>query len=138
MALAYCLLDSAIHYFLYGESEFQLMPSDFNEFWMRSIILVLLIGFGAFADHYTNRIIEKDLQKYGVYIAMLEATQHILNNFLQGMIYFRYLVEKNDDIDQETMELYDQNITDAANQVNNLKHIQNPTRESIRERFLPS
>jgi len=138
IALAYWLLDSAIHHLAYGESKFQLIPSDFNELWMRSIILVLLICFGVFADHYTNKIIEKDLQKYGVYIAMLEATQHILNNFLQGMIYFRYLVEKSDDIDQETMELYDQNITDTANRVNNLKNIQNPTREIIRERFLPN
>ena len=69
---------------------------------------------------------------------MLDAMQHILNNFLQGMIYFRYLVEKNDDIDQETMEIYDRNITDTANRVNNLKNIQNPTRETIRERFLPN
>jgi hypothetical protein len=69
---------------------------------------------------------------------MLEATHHILNNFLQGMVYFRYLVGKNDDADQEILELFDQNITDAASQVSNLDHIQNPTGEIIRERYLPN
>jgi hypothetical protein len=137
VAVSYWLLDSIVHYFGYGESEFELIPSDFNEMWMRSVILILLIAFGIFADYHTHRIIEKDLQKHDVYAAMLDATQHILNNFLQNMVYFRYLAEKSSDIGQETIELYDQTIIDTANQVNNLKNIQNPTRESIRERFLP-
>jgi hypothetical protein len=138
VALSYWLLDSAIHYFVYGESEFELIPSDFNEMWMRSIILILLIAFGIFTDYHTNKIIEKDLQKHDVYTTMLDATQHILNNFLQNMVYFRYLAEKSGDIGQETLELYDKTIIDTADQVNNLKNIQNPSKKTITERFLPA
>ena len=137
VALLYWLLDSTVHYFAYGESEFELMPSDFNEMWMRSVILILLIAFGIFADYHTRRIIEKDLQKHDVYAAMLDATQHILNNFLQNMVYFRYLAEKSSDMGQETIELYDRTIIDTADQVNNLKNIQDPSKEKIIERFLP-
>jgi len=137
VALSYWLLDSSIHYFVYGESEFEILPSDINELWMRFIIFILLIAFGIFADSHTNRIIDKDLQKYDVYIAMLGATQHILNNFLQSMFFFRDIAEKSDDIGQETIELYDQAIIDTTNQIKNLEDIQNPTKEAISERYLP-
>lgn len=58
LALSFWLLDSAIHYHWYSEQEFEIIPSDNNELWMRSAIFILLTTFGLFAD-FTSRKINK-------------------------------------------------------------------------------
>ena len=57
-ALLFWFLDSLIHYFWYGELEFEMVPSDTNELWMRSSIFVLLTTFGLFADVQSRKSIK--------------------------------------------------------------------------------
>ncbi len=47
LALAFWFGDSCIHFFLYGEPVFQIIPQDINELWMRTTIVILLVAFGA-------------------------------------------------------------------------------------------
>lgn len=136
-ALSYWLFDSLIHYLVYGEFEFELVPSDFNELWMRCIIVILLIIFGVFADYHTNKIIKKDLEKQDVYITMLAATKHILNNFLQGIKLFRDIAGKSKDIDEEILNLFDKTIDDTVKQINNFDEIKDPDKKTIEDNFLP-
>ena len=137
LALSYWALDSIVHYFLYKELEFEIIPHDTNELWMRIVIFILLIFFGFFADHHTYKIIKKEKEKQEVYKAMVNASQHILNNFLQSMTLIRDVADHSNDIDKKIIQLYDQTINNTANQINNLKNIQNPSKENIEERFLP-
>ena len=60
LALASWFLDSAIHYFWYNELEFEIIPSDSNELWMRTSIFILLAAFGLFADFTSRKLIEKN------------------------------------------------------------------------------
>ncbi len=60
IALSFWFLDSAIHYFWYNELEFEIIPSDSNELWMRTAIFILLSAFGLFADFSSRKIIEKN------------------------------------------------------------------------------
>lgn len=136
-AFSYWFFDSAVHYFIYSELEFEIIPSNLNELWMRLIIFLLLITFGIFADYHTNKIIKKDIEKNDVYLVMLSASQHILNNFLQSMFLFRDVAGNSKDIDQETLDLYDKTINNTIGQINNLKNIKTPSKETIEERFLP-
>lgn len=46
LALAFWLADSCIHYFLYREPTFQLIPQDINELWMRTVICFLILSLG--------------------------------------------------------------------------------------------
>lgn len=46
LAFAFWLADSCIHYFLYREPAFQLIPQDINELWMRMVIFLLILGMG--------------------------------------------------------------------------------------------
>jgi len=57
LALGSWIFDSMIHYFLYGESEFEIIPSDHNDLWMRSSLFILLTFFGFFADITSSKII---------------------------------------------------------------------------------
>ena len=63
LAFLIWFLDSLIHYFWYGESEFEIIPSDFNDLWMRISIFVVLAAFGLFADHQSKKSIEKNMMK---------------------------------------------------------------------------
>ena len=136
-ALSYWLLDSFAHYFIYGELEFEIIPTDLDELWMRLLIFLLLIIFGIFADYHTNKIFLKNIEKNDVYKTMLNATNHILNNFLQKMMLFRDVANKSKDFDKEIIETYDKVISDTVKQIKNLEDIKNPSKETIENKFLP-
>lgn len=68
---------------------------------------------------------------------MTNATQHILNNFLQSRMLFRGIAKENSTIDQEIFESYDQAIKTTIEQIDNLKNIQNPDKKTIEDKFLP-
>ena len=57
--------DSFVHYFWYSE-EFEIIPSDGNELWMRSTIFVLLVAFGLFADYKSRTSITESIRKLQV------------------------------------------------------------------------
>jgi hypothetical protein len=136
-AFSYWFFDSSVHYFGYGELEFEIIPSDFNELWMRCIIFTLFISFGIFADYHTNKIIKKNEEKYNVYKAMLSAMHHIQNNFLNKMILFRYEAENCKDFNRDTLKQYDCVVDETTMQINNLDNIQNPCMEIIEDRYMP-
>ena len=135
--VAFWLIDSVIHFFVYNEVQFELIPSETNELWMRCIIVFLLVTFSIFADSQMKKTAKKEQEKKEIYISMLNANQHILNNFLQAMMLFRAAADKSDDIDEEIITLYDQTIEKTIAQINNLHDIQEPNKKTIEERFLP-
>ena len=84
-----------------------------------------------------DELIAANQEKIEIYEAMLGATQHILNNFLQKMTLFRSISENSNNPDRKTTEFYNQTIKETTEKINNLKSIQNPSKETIKERFLP-
>ena len=135
--VAYWMFDSAMHYFVYNEIIFEFIPSDNDELWMRSFIVFLLISFAIFADSHARKIAEKEQEKMEVYISMLNANQHILNNFLQAMMMLRRAADKSKDIDDNAIAFYDKAIKKTMTQINNLHGITEPNKSTIEERFLP-
>lgn len=63
VALLSWFFDSFIHYFWYGELEFEIIPSDANDLWMRSTIFLLLAAFGLFADYKSKNSIAESIKK---------------------------------------------------------------------------
>lgn len=136
-ALLFWILESTIHYFIFNDHEFELIPQEANELWMRIIIFILLISFGLFAERHSNKLIEKEKEKQEIYKTMVNASQHILNNFLQSMTLFRDIAANSNGIDEKLIPLYDQTIKTTTDQINNLKHIQHPSKKTIEEKFMP-
>ncbi len=130
LALAYWFFDSAVHYLAYGELEFEFIPSDFNEFWMRTVIFILLLAFGVFADYHTNKIVEKDAEKHGVYMAMLGVTRHILNNFSNKIVLFRSETEDSKAFNIDILKIYDQVMDDTIAQIKNLEDMKRVQQEN--------
>lgn len=135
--IVYWLLDSAVNFFIYDGLQFELLPSDTNELWVRCVIIFLLTTFSIFADLQTKKIAKKEQEKNEIYISMLNANQHILNNFLQAMMLFRSAADKSNDINEDVLALYDETIKNTITQINNLHGIQEPNKKTIEDRFLP-
>ena len=131
IALLFWFFDSFIHYFGYGEETFEIIPPDFNELWMRLLIVVLIVAFGVFADYRSG------LDKVVVYQTMLGATNHILKNYLQKMIVFREEAENSKDFNKDVLKLYDQMIDETLAQIRNLENIQEPSKANIEGRYRP-
>ena len=132
IALIFWFSDSFIHYFIYGEQVFEFIPSELNELWMRSLIVVLIVAFGVFADYRTGH------EKTDVYKTMLSASNHILRNHLQNMLVFREEAVKSKDLDKDVLKEYDQMIDKTVAQIKNLENIQEPSKANIEDRYLPN
>lgn len=125
MALVFWFFDAVIHHFVYGEPEFEYIPSDLNELWMRTVIVIMILLFGMFADYFTNKIMfkEKQLEVAHVYSAMLQANQHILSNIINQMELFKLEAKKSTDFDRDVIELYDNTIKEASDLVDTLARL---------------
>ena len=129
LALILWFLDSSVHYFIYEESQFELVPNEFNELWMRTTIFVLIIFFGIFADYFTNSIMykEKQLEVVHVYNNVLNSSVHILNNLLNQMQLFRLEALKSKDFDREVIKYYDSAIKEASDLIDTLSRVEDIT-----------
>ena len=56
LSAAFWLFDSSLHYFVYKEIPFELIPTDRDELWMRTMISALLVAFSAYAHVMLSRL----------------------------------------------------------------------------------
>ena len=136
-AMAYWLFDSSIHYLVFGEAEFEFIPQEVNELWMRLLICVLIFCFGVVVEISAQKLKKKEREKSEVYESMLNATQHILNNFLNRMLLFKEAAEESKDIDKEILGHYERVISETTKQIRDLENIKDPSKEKIEERYKP-
>jgi hypothetical protein len=133
IAAVFWSFDSALHYIIYNEAHFKIIPDDFNELWMRLVIVCLIVLFGIYADAVTKKrmIQEKQLAALKTYNSMIYATHHILNNLLNQMQLFRITALRSSDFDRDIIRLYDNAIDEAKDLVGRLSRIENITEEDI-------
>ena len=139
VALAFWFFDASIHYFAYGEPEFEFFPSEFNELWMRITIVSLIFLFGVFADFYSRKMLiaQQNAEALRIYNSMLWATHHVLNNLLNQMQIMRLEATKSADFDQDVIVLYDNAIAEAEGLIKKLSEIENVSEETIKGSVSP-
>ena len=128
LAVAFWFFDASVHYFIYGEPEFEYIPSDNNELWMRIVIVVLLVSFGIFSDYVANKIMykNKQLEVVRAYSALIDASQISLNNLVVQMQLFKREALRSKGFDRNVIELYENAIngaTELANTFANIKDV---------------
>jgi hypothetical protein len=133
MALTFWFFDSLIHHFLYKEPQFELVPEDFNELWMRSAIVLLIMLFGVFADYFTNKIMfkQKQLEVANVYNLMIHTSRHVLNNLVNQMRLFEIEALKSRDFDRDVINLYGNAIKEATDLIDALSKVEDITERKI-------
>jgi hypothetical protein len=138
LALLYWVAESLIHRFVYAEASFEIVPSEPNEFWMRLLIIVLIIGFGLFADNRANKIRKTEREKREVYVATVRSTQHILNNLMNQLQLAFLDLEKEHCLESETRRLLERSIREGKEQVERLSSVSEITSESIEDSVRPT
>lgn len=138
-ATLFWLSDTTIHYYILKDDQFELIPSDPNEFIMRSIIIILFICFGYFADRQTKAMIELEIKKERqiVFNATICSTQHIVNNLLNQMQYFKTKPDGENIFDEEHNHLYDKCIKEGKELVEKLSAVTELTEENIKSSVSP-
>ncbi len=137
LALLYWVTESIIHRFVYAEEFFEIVPSDVNEFWMRLLIIVLIVGFGLFADNRARKIRASEREKHEVFMATVRSTQHILNNLLNQLQLAFYDLEREGCLEHDTTRLLKRSIREGKEQVERLSAVSDIRIESIEESVKP-
>jgi hypothetical protein len=137
LALLYWFVESVIHRFVYAEEFFEVVPSDVNEFWMRLLIVVLIVVFGGFADNRARRIKASEKEKHEVFIATVRSTQHILNNLMNQMQLAFLDLEKEHCLENETTRLLEKSIREGKELVQRLSSVSEISSESIEKSVRP-
>jgi len=136
LSVVYWIIETLIHGFVFNET-IEIIPSDVNELWMRGVIIILLVGFGLYADRKTRQLLAKEEEKRKIYLATVTATQHVMNNFLNQMQLFRLEAEEKDCLNDEAAALLDPLIREGAEQIQKLASVKELTEENIRRSVYP-
>ncbi len=137
VALLYWIGESLVHRFVYAEDFFEIVPSDVNEFWMRLLIIVLIVGFGAFADNRARKVRASEQEKHEVFVATVRSTQHILNNLLNQLQLAIYDLDEEHCLERETRKLLERSIRDSKEQVERLSAVSKINSRSIEDSVRP-
>ena len=138
LALVYWFAESVMHRFVYQEAFFEVLPSDQNEFSMRLLIIMLIVGFGVFADNRARKIRKSEQEKHAVYVATVRSTQHILNNLMNQLQLAFLDLEKEHCLESETRRLLERSIREGKEQVERLSSVSEITSESIEDSVRPT
>lgn len=76
-------------------------------------------------------------ERYEIYRAMAQSTQHILNNFLNQMMLFELTANKINEFPSDVKVLIKEVINDTARKVEELSNIQEISAENIRKTVFP-
>ena len=129
LAIIFWLFESLVHYLIFEESQFEFIPGELNELWMRIIIVLLIFFYGLFVDFFIDRIVHKQLEVARTYTAMISASRHILNNLVNQMHLFKVEAIKSKDFDRDIIKYYDNSINEASSLIDTLSKIEEVANE---------
>ena len=84
LALGFWLLEAAVHAFVFREAPFtaELLPTDPNELWMRSLVSFLFLSFGVYAHWTTLRIWTLERERAIIARRLQDALSRVLSGFV--------------------------------------------------------
>ena len=80
---------------------------------------------------------EREKEKRNIFQATMSAVHHILNNFLNKMLFLKYMRAENDQLSEEAQKQYDDVIWATNQQILKLGEITNISPEEIEKTVFP-
>lgn len=80
----------------------------------------------------------KEQEKREIYLSMVQASQHILNNLLNQMQLFKIEAEKTADFNPDILKLFDVSLKEAGDLVNKLSNVSELTQDNIKNSVTPN
>lgn len=78
LAVAYWLFDSSVHYLAFHDERLEFFPSDANELWMRSLVVLLVASFGVYTEFSVRRLQRLSAEKAILAMDLEDALKIIL------------------------------------------------------------
>jgi hypothetical protein len=98
----------------------------------------LIFSFFALLHFWSNKKTrDTENEKLKIYLAMVNSTQHILNNFLNQMEFIRLEAEECDEFPKDVLNIYEQIKKDTELQINALSKVQKINDVEIRNSVYP-
>lgn len=112
---------------------------DVEEYEIDELIIPLFIFFFfTLADSIRRRKYKTvELEKIKIYRAMMASTHHILNNFLNQMQLFKMTADRTPGFSPEILSLYEQIISEASRQIEDLGNITSISESEIENSIIP-
>ena len=129
VAAVFWISDSIIHYFVYEELQFEIVPSDFNELWMRILIFLLIIGAGVYIDYATKKRIEAADEVKKKYVDELNKIRKEFSNLVDRAQDFELETSKSSAMDKTILACFTNSIHAART---HLEDVGDMTAENIK------
>ena len=123
VAMIFWFLESLIHYLIFNEPQFEVIPGGANELWMRIVIVLLILISGLYVDFFIDKIIHKQLEVARMYSSISHSSQHILNNLINQMQLFELEAKRCSDFDKDIIYFYDKAILEASDLADTLSKV---------------
>ena len=123
VAVTFWFLESLIHYTIFNEPQFEFIPGDMNELWMRLVIILLILIYGIYVDFSIDKVMHKQLEVARMYSSISHSSCHILNNLINQMQLFELEAKRCSDFDKEIIVFYDKAIKEASDLADTLAKI---------------
>ncbi|RKZ69306.1 MAG: hypothetical protein DRQ44_03215 [Gammaproteobacteria bacterium] len=123
VAVTFWFLESLIHYTIFNEPQFEFIPGDMNELWMRLVIVLLILIYGIYVDFSIDKVVHKQLEVARMYSSISHSSYHILNNLINQMQLFELEAKRCSDFDKDIIVFYDKAIKEASDLADTLAKI---------------
>lgn len=101
------------------------------------IVLTSAILFVIVRNDY-KALEHRENEKIDIFLTTMSAVHHILNNFLNKMLYFRAVAEESNDFKGDVLDNYSKVINETSAQVKKLGEIEKISREEIEKTAYPN
>ena len=137
ISVIFWLGDSYADGIFHQDGLIEFIPEELNELWMRVIIVLLFVSFGMYADRHIKMMLKKEAEKREIFNATISSAQHILNNLLHQMQYFKVKADTAYTFDDKTLEYYERSIAEGTDLVKKLSAVDELTEENIKASVYP-
>ncbi len=97
--------------------------------WFFIVFTSILLYFLVRKDY--KALEQREKEKIEIFLTTMSAVHHILNNFLNRMLFFRQVAEEDNKFSQDVLDNYSKVIFETSEQIKKLGDIDKVTREEI-------
>ena len=116
------MAESLVHFFSNGGERFDVIPTDLNEFFMRTLVVVLIIGFGIYVDYITSKHVAELEERKERYKATVKETNKKFSSFIEEVQNFDLEARKTRSMDKDILNSFADTIHEAKNQLARLEN----------------
>jgi hypothetical protein len=80
---------------------------------------------------------QREKEKFEIFRTTMSAVNHILNNFLHKMLFFKQIAVESKEFKEEVLEIYSNVITQTTEEIKKLGEIKNLSKEEIEKTVYP-